>query len=102
MSKVTEIYFKNFLYKGRVASQHIFGNFYPAVFKKNDGWYSIRIIKGADIFKGTREWDYFSLDETGLIISSPRGLAKEFNKKVRIIDMLQAVELYKNEIVNEY
>lgn len=48
------------------------------------------------------EWEYFDLDKTGLIISSPRGMAKQFNKKVRIIDMDEMLKAYKDKRINQY
>ncbi len=70
----------------------VFGKFSPAVYK-NDNGYGIR-IKTGESWHGantTYEWDYFNLDATGLITSSPRGLAKLFNKKVKITDIEKQV-----------
>ena len=77
-----------------------FGGLKSAVFKKENGTYGIR-IKTGESWRGknvTENWDYFDLDEVGLITTSPRGHAKEFNKKVRIIDIEDAVEEYKDKI----
>ena len=76
-----------------------FGELRPAVYKKDDG-YGIRIKIGESWNNNSRSesWDYFELDNTGLIITSPRGEAKYYNKKVRITDMDEIVEEYKNKI----
>ena len=80
-----------------------FGGLRPAVFRrgKDNKEYGIR-IKTGESWRGdnrSESWDYFELDETGLIISSPRGYAKEYNKKVRITDIEEAVEEYKDKII---
>ena len=77
-----------------------FGGLRPAVFKKENGAYGIR-IKTGESWRGnnvTENWDYFDLDEAGLITASPRGHAKRFNKKVRIIDIEKAVDEYKDNV----
>ena len=78
------------------------GGLKPAVFKKENGTFGIR-IKIGESWKGNNissNWDYFELDNNGLIITSPRGYAKQFNQKVKIIDIEKMVEEYKNKIVN--
>ncbi len=90
--KIREITFDEFSYKHKLSSMRVFGKFSPAVFK-NDNGYGIR-IKTGESWHGantTYEWDYFNLDATGLITSSPRGLAKLFNKKVKITDIEKQV-----------
>jgi hypothetical protein len=65
---------------------------HPAVVRKNGG-YQIR-VETKRVSSGTQEtvsWDYFELDDTGLITKSPRGYASEFNRKVRVTDIDQAV-----------
>ncbi len=99
--KIKEISFDEFTCKHKLSSMRVFGKFSPAVFK-NDNGYGIR-IKTGESWHGTNttyEWNYFELDATGLIISSPRGLAKEFNKKVRITDIEKQVEEYKDKTIN--
>ena len=97
-----EITFDQFPLIDRIASYRFAGNFSSAVLKRKDG-YCIRIITGAGFSRTniSRSWDYFDLDETGMITKSPRGMAKDFNKKVRITDMDQAVEKYKETVVNQ-
>lgn len=72
-------------------SYRVFGKFSHGINKGSSGRYSIRIDKGSstNFLSGqtTQSWDYFELDKDGLIISSPRGMAKYYNKKVRIIDI---------------
>lgn len=97
-----EITFNQFPHIDRIASYNVLRKFSPAVFKRGKG-YGIRILKG-QITRGyntTMNWDYFDLDETGMIVRSPRGMAKQFNKKVRITDMDKAVEKYKETVINQ-
>lgn len=79
-----------------------FGGLRPAVFKKEEGGYGIRIKIGEAWNSGGTKttWDYFDLDKTGLIIASPRGYAKTYNKKVRIIDIDKMVLEYKEKIIS--
>lgn len=79
-----------------------FGELRPAVFEKDNGEYGIRIKTGEGWHGNnvTETWDYFDLDRTGLIIASPRGFAKDYNKKVRIIDIEKMVKEYKDKVVN--
>lgn len=100
--KVSEIKFNEFAYKNMVSSYQIFGKFSPAIFKREKG-YGIRIKTGSS-WRGDRKsdsYDYFTLEEDGLITISPRGEAKRFNKKVRITDISDMVEKYKLRRINE-
>ena len=74
------------------------GGLRPAVFKKDNGNFGIRIKTGRS-WGGQNIWDYFELDATGMITASPKGYASQFNEKVRIIDIEKAVEEYKDKIV---
>ena len=96
-----EITFNQFPLIDKIASYNVF-KFSPAVFKREKG-YCIRIIKSVGISGRNirRSWGYFDLDETGMITASPRGMAKEFNKKVRITDMDKTVEEYKEIVINQ-
>ena len=98
MSKVKEIKYSEFPFLNRLASYYIFGKQSDAVNKKEEG-YSIRIFVSIGM---KSEWQYFELNTTGLIIKSPRGMAKEFNKKVRITNMDKMVEEYKGKKLNQY
>lgn len=97
MSKVEEISYIGFPFLNRLASYCVFGNQSDAVNKKEKG-YSIRIFVCIGL---KSEWQYFELDTTGLIVESPRGMAKEFNKKVRITNMDRMVEVYKDKKLNQ-
>jgi hypothetical protein len=100
--KVNEITFDKFVYRNLISSCSVFGKFSPAIFKRENG-YGIRIKTGSGI-RGMNynvAYDYFTLDETGLIIMSPRGMAKKFNKRVRIIDIDKILEIYKEWRINE-
>lgn len=65
------------------------GKWCPAVGREADGTYQIRVLmsritRGANT---TDKYDYFELDADGVIIKSPRGYAKAYNKiRVRDID----------------
>jgi hypothetical protein len=65
----------------------------PAI-SKNDKGYRIRVLKGqsCNSINGNQSisMGYFETDETGLVTSSPRGFAKQFNKKVQIRDIAEA------------
>lgn len=100
---VKEISYKNFPYLPDIASYQVFGKWSPAVYKEAKG-YGIRILKSQTVrFDGSTNtsWDYFKLDENGLIVESPRGLSKQFTRKVRITDMETFVESYKEKRINE-
>jgi len=96
--KVKEISWKDFSMLKYLASYCVFGNQSFAVGKDKDSYF-IRVIKSLGYSK--REWEYFSLDSSGLITESPRGMAKQFNKKIRIIDMEDMVNEYKGKIINQ-
>lgn len=75
-----------------LASYNFMGRFCPAVTTN-----SIRILKGSSHSLGgntTTTYDYFKLNSDGVIIQSPRGYAKEYNKKVKIINMEEAIKKY--------
>lgn len=103
MSKVKEISYKDFPLIDDLASYAGFNGPSPAVLKVEEG-YQIRIVKSTYTSRrGTTryEWDYFRCDLTGLIIESPRGMSKEFTKRVRITDMEAFVEEYKFKSINQ-
>lgn len=61
----------------------------PPVHKSESGW-TIRILVGESWGMGgsrNTKWDYFRTDLDGVIKESPRGFAKEYNKKVQITDL---------------
>lgn len=107
--KVTEITLEQFDFVDKLASYRIFGNWSPAIYEEKDNegdvsGYGLRIIVGlSTTIRGDRsyKWDYFKTDATGLILTSPRGLGKPYNKKVRITDLPQAVIEYKDKHINE-
>ena len=96
--QIQEISYIVFPYINRLASYCVFGNQSNAVNKKETG-YSIRLMVSIGM---KSEWSYFELDNTGLIIESPRGMAKQFNKKIRITNMDEMVEAYKGKKINQY
>jgi hypothetical protein len=95
-----EISYKDFPLLNDLASYSFLGAQSDSVKRQDDMSYYIRIIKS--LGRSRNEWEYFELDKTGLITSSPRGMAKEYNKKVRIIDMEKMVEEYKGKIINQW
>lgn len=61
----------------------------PPISKNKDG-YSIRVLKShKQDWSGNQHFkmDYFRTDIEGLVIESPRGMAKEYNNKVIIIGL---------------
>ncbi len=98
MKKIKEISYFDLPFLQEVASYNVFGRQSDGVWKKDNGEYFIRIIKLLGLHS---EWEYFELDPTGLITQSPRGLARFYNKKIRIINMEDMVTAYKGKIVNQ-
>jgi len=101
MKKIIEISYKHFE-RFDLASMS-FGGFRPAIFKSSDSsrGFGIRIRTGRGWRGDTQSenWDYFELDSTKLIISSPRGMAKQYNKKCRVTDIEVGVEEYKEKSI---
>ena len=97
--KVIEQTFDRFPHKHLLASYRMFGRFSPAIFKKETG-YGVRILKSRFNYGQGAEWEYFDLDETGLVMSSPRGMARQFNKKIRYTNMDEVVEEYKDREIS--
>lgn len=65
------------------------GKWCPAVTKTGDSGYQIRILASRTVhgLDTTDKYDYFELDADGVIVKSPRGYAKVYNKlRVRDID----------------
>lgn len=67
----------------------------PAISKSASG-YRIRVLKGHSYNSFTTErrltMDYFALNNEGIITASPRGFAKEYNKKVKVRDIEKAYQ----------
>lgn len=40
----------------------------------------------------TTSYEYFRLDETGLVVESPRGYAKDYTKRVRVTDIAEVAQ----------
>lgn len=104
---VKEITFKQFPFGDNQLASYSFSysHFSPAVGRESGGkgWY-IRIIKDSYHSRsGTTRtsWEYFKTDDTGLIIESPRGMAPQFNKRVRITDLEAMTEKYKEKRLNQ-
>ena len=108
--KVREITYDKFPFLSELASYHL-GRFCPAVHEESrwgdeavNRGYGIRIIDSRmNSRRGyeTLSWEYFKADPTGLIVESPRGMASQFNKKLRITNMPAFVEAYRDKILNE-
>jgi hypothetical protein len=70
---------------------------YPAVRKKGDGTYSIRVDAGSSVRGGTvtEKFSYFYLDAEGTITEAPRGHAKDYRPgRVPVEELDAAVERY--------
>lgn len=84
MATITEMHIDNlpFTLGYQYPVKHI-----PPVHKDPEtGKWSIRIEKSVTQTGATTHWnwDYFKTDPDGLIVESPRGFAKQYNKRVRI------------------
>ncbi len=97
--KVKEIKYEEFPLLKYLASYNVMGCQSNAVHKNEGGGYGMRIVKSLGYQR--REWEYFELDDTGLILKSPRGMAKQFNKKIRITNMDEMLKEYKGKIINQ-
>ena len=67
----------------------------PAVDRRSEGGYHIRVVKsetrtGSNV---TSSYDYFYLGDDGTITTAPRGYAKDF-KPGRVVDIKVAVERF--------
>lgn len=62
----------------------------PAVDRKGSG-YQIRVVTQDDT--ATTKYDYFQLDAAGVIITAPRGYAKDF-KPGQVFDIAAAVDRF--------
>jgi hypothetical protein len=73
-----------------------FGNKWcPSVRRRDEGGYAIRVVKSMTV-SGSRKsftFDYFYLDNDGLITVAPRGYARDY-KPGRVVDIEAAVEQY--------
>lgn len=67
----------------------------PAVDRRDRGGYSIRFVKARTVSGDNvrTTYDYFELDDDGLITTAPRGFAKDF-KPGRVVDIAAEVERY--------
>jgi hypothetical protein len=95
-NKIREIKMAEFPFTG--TGYWLYDKYSPGILKTKDG-YQIR-IKTSHMVRGGLEklqFDYFKLDSTGLIVESPRGEGKEYNRKVRIVDIAQAAAEALNE-----
>lgn len=99
---LSPITFDDFAQENMIASISLGGRFFPAV-ARDGGAFSIRVVTSIQRSSNGRQrtgWGYFELDSTGMIEASPRGLARVYNRKVRIIDIEDAVLKYENLPVN--
>ena len=77
-------------------ASYFFGcEFCPAVTTNKKG-YQLRLINSKN------NWEYYYADETGLVLESPRGRGRDFNKKIRFTNLPELVEEYKLKITNQY
>jgi len=79
----------------QLAGYYWFDGSYKAPVIEKDGGYQIRVL-ARETTRGrntTTKYDYFELDADGIIVSSPRGYAKEFNRK-QVTGLTEAVAKY--------
>jgi hypothetical protein len=70
---------------------------YPAVRKRGDGTYSIRVDAGSSVRGGTttEKSDYFRFDAEGTITQAPRGFARDYRPgRVPVEELEKAVARY--------
>jgi hypothetical protein len=93
--KPVQIAFERIEARFQLAGYHWFdGSYKPPVARKGDG-YQIRVLIG-ETTRGrdtTTKYDYFNTDADGIVVSSPRGYAKDYNK-TQITGLAEAVEKY--------
>jgi hypothetical protein len=67
----------------------------PAVHRRDGGGYGIRFVKTHTVYNtgSTTTFDYFELDDDGLITTAPRGFARDY-KPGRVVDIAEAAERY--------
>jgi hypothetical protein len=67
----------------------------PAVHRRTEGGYAIRVVKSLTVYGSgeTYNYDYFYLDDDGVITTAPRGHARDY-KPGRVIDIEAAVERF--------
>ena len=68
------------------------GTYSPAVLRVKTG-YRIRVYTAISATAGsvTTSYDYFDLDNDGLVTAAPRGRTRDFKGRVRITDIVAAV-----------
>ena len=100
MIKVQEVKLSYLEHQFQLASYTFSGEHCSPV-NKGKYHYSIRVLGGQNINynSGTTstKWDYFETTKEGLITKSPRGYAKEYNKKIRITDLDKRIEEYEKD-----
>jgi hypothetical protein len=90
---VTEMTYADLANVFTPASYYFGRTWCPAVDAGGDG-YQIRVVKN-DTRTGssqTTSYDYFRLDSTGLVVESPRGYAKDYTKRVRVVDIAEVAK----------
>jgi hypothetical protein len=67
----------------------------PAVLRRNEGGYAIRYVKARTVVRDEvrTTYDYFELDDDGVIRLAPRGFAREY-KPGRVVDIAAQAERY--------
>jgi hypothetical protein len=89
--KITPISYKQLERQFTLNGYWVGDKFFPAITKHSSG-YTIRVVE-QNIHNFV---DFFNLDNTGLIITSPRGLSEKFNHRVRITDIDAGVSAFQN------
>lgn len=97
--KIKEYDFSLIESRFRLAGYTFGGVFHKPVFRSGNG-YGIRILTytSQSLFgNNITKYDYFHLDENGVITSSPRGQAKYYNKKIKIKDISEKLAYWEDK-----
>lgn len=92
--KPAEVPFERIELMFRLAGYYLSGNYKPPVFKDGAG-YGIWVLalRTSTPRTTTTSYGYFEISADGIVTASPRGWAREFNRK-RITSLPEALEKY--------
>lgn len=77
------------------AASYWFGDRWSPAVSRRVGGFSIRVVKSSTFYgrNVSTNFDYFLLDDNGLITTAPRGFARDY-KPGRVVDIAAAVERF--------
>lgn len=92
--KPAEVSFERIERTFRLASYYWGGAYKPPVFRSGAG-FGIRVLarQTSTLRTTSTSYDYFEINADGIVTASPRGWAKEFNRK-QITGLAEALEKY--------